>query len=142
MKRLLIVLFALAGALVGCGDWGTDGPDHGYHASFNFPYYYGRDCSWMGNDYLCGDAYALSPRLVIYVKVDWSGFATVYYDGNGPYYFSEGEYTYGRDPQYGEDYYQFDFDGNYSLTVYVSGAEAIYTDGFTGVEHHYTYDVW
>ena len=142
MKRLLILLFALVVVLTGCGDWGTDGPDHGYQVSLNFPYYYGQDCSWMGSDYLCGDAYSLTSRLAIYVKVDWSGFATVYYDGNGPYYFGEGEYVHGYDRQYREDYYQFDFDGNYSLTVYVSGAEAIYADGFTGVEHHYFYDVW
>ncbi len=142
MKRLSIILFAFALVLVGCGDWGTDGSDHGYQAKIHFHYYYGQDCSWMGADYLCGDTYSLSPSLTVSVKVDWNGDATVYYDGYGPYYFWDGEYVYRYDRHYEEYYYQFDLDGNYSLTVYVSGAEVIYADTYTGVEHHYFYDVW
>ena len=92
MKRLSILLFALAMLLVGCGDWGTDGSDYGYQAKFSFRYYYGQDCSWMGPDYLCGDAYSLLPSLTVSVKVDWNGDATVYYDGSGPYYFWKDEY--------------------------------------------------
>ena len=142
MKRLLICLWALTAVLVGCGDWGSDASDHGYQARLDFPYFYGQDCSWMGNDYLCGDVYSLSPSLKVSVKVDWNGNATVYYDGTGPYYFMQKEYDYAYDRHYDEYYYQFDLDGNYSLTVYDSGAEAIYADAFTGVEHHYFYDVW
>ncbi len=142
MKRLLILLFALLMVLVGCGDWGTDGSDHENQARLDFRYYYGQDCSWMGNDYLCGDPYSLSRSLSVFVKVDWHGDATVYYDNYGPYYFWEGEYVYGYSRDYGEYYYRFDLDGNYSLIVYDTGAEAVYVDAFTGVEHHYFYDVW
>ncbi len=142
MKRLLTCLWTLTAVLVGCGDWGSDASDHGYQARLDFPYFYGQDCSWMGNDYLCGDVYSLSPSLKVSVKVDWNGNATVYYDGTGPYYFMQKEYDYAYDRHYDEYYYQFDLDGNYSLTVYDSGAEAIYADAFTGVEHHYFYDWW
>ncbi len=142
MKHLLILLFSLAMVLVGCGDWGSDASDHGYQARLDFLYFYGRDCSWMGGDYLCGDYYSLSSRLSVYVKVDRNGDATVYYDGSGPYYFWSDEYVYDYDPYYGDYYYQFSLDGNYSLTVYDSGSKVIYADAFTGVEHQYFYDVW
>ena len=142
MKRLLIPLLVSAAFLAGCGDWGTDGTGHESQAKLKYSYYYGQDCSWVGSEYLCGDAYSLSPALSVSVKVDWNGDATVYYDQSGPFYFWDGEFVFGYDRQYDENYYQFNLDGNYSLTVYVSGAEVIYTDTFTGVEHHYYYDVW
>lgn len=128
--------------LAGCGDWGTDGQEHRAQARLSFHYYYGQDCSWVGNAYLCGMSYSLSRPLDVSVTVRWNGDATVYYDGVGPYSFWDGDYVYDFDPQYREFYYQFNLDGNYTLTVYDSGAEAIYADTFAGVEYHYFHDVW
>ena len=141
MRRLLLLLVMVL-FLAGCGDWGTDGPDYRDQARWRFHYYYGQDCSWVGNSYMCGESYSLSRSLDVSVTVNWNGDARVYYDGAGPFDFWDGEYVYDYDPQYGEFYYQFKLDGNYTLTVYDSGAEIIYADTWTGVEYHYFYDVW
>lgn len=140
--RCLLILLSLALFFAGCGDWGTDGPDHGAEFYMRSHYYYGQDCSWVADVYVCGEAYALSRPLDVSVTVNWNGDARVYYDGTGPFDFWDGEYAHGYDDlHYDEYYYQFNLDGNYSLTVYVSGAEVIYADTYTGIEHHY-YHEW
>ena len=141
MLRFL-TLSALILLLVGCGDWGTDGSSQGFAGQMRFHYYYGQDCSWIGEDYLCGAVYALSRPLTVSVTVEWNDYVTVYYDGVGPFDFGDRDYVYDFDPVYREFYYQFNLDGNYSLTVFELGAEAIYVDTYTGVEYHYFHDVW
>jgi len=142
MIRYLLVLLSLVLPLVGCGDWGTDGPDHRDQVRLSYRYYYGQDCSWVGAVYMCGEAYSLSRPLAVSVTVNWNGDARVYYDGVGPFDFWERDYVFSFDGEVGEYYYQFNLDANYTLTVYDSGAEAIYADAFTGVEYHYFYDIW
>ena len=106
----------------------------------HFHYYYGQDCSYVANAYVCGDAYALSRPLDVSVTVHWNGDADVYYNGSGPYSYWDGDYVYDYVPLYGEFYYQFNLTGGYVLTVYDLRGEAIYADTFAGVEYHYFSD--
>ena len=131
----------LALAFAGCGDWGVG--DDGYYGGrqFNerFHYYYGQECYYDFGDYVCASAYSLSSVLNVAVRVEPDGFATLYYDDQGPLYYYEDEYVYGYDAHYG-DYFQFGLNSDDVLTVYLDGLEAVYSDSWNGVEYHYYYD--
>lgn len=141
MKRS-IILFLFALLFVACGDWdaGDGGYNGGYQYNERFHYYYAQECDIGRVDYdYCGDTYSLTKSLSISIRVEPDGFASVYYDGQGPLYYERHEYKVGFDRDYGE-YYQFGLNSDDYLTVYTDGYEAVYSDYWNGVDYHYYYD--
>lgn len=126
--------------LAGCGDDWDVGPDGGHVVSRRFSYYYSEACDYDAvGPYNCEGAKSMSPYMLVSLRIDVDGMATLTIDGE-PFMYWPSEYYDGYDSDYGDYYYQF-YEGGEEITLYRDGFEMIFVDRVRGEAIYYYADL-
>ena len=136
------VLFAVLFSITAC-DLGPDPAADGARFNRRFHYFYDHDCRADAfGAFDCETIRALSPSMVVGLRIDSDGLATLSIDGEY-FYFLESEYDQGFDPDYGS-YYNFYnvYQNDDELTVYKDGLTMAYWDNNHGLVTYYYYDLF
>lgn len=143
--KYCLSLFVLVAALAlsSCGSMDNyvvaDNAFKSVNVRYNF--YYSQECDFDAfGDYGCYDVRSLIAPVMVVLKIDGSGFATLNFDGvRYSYYYDE--YDNDFDYETGRYYYQFPVREN-RITVYEDGSEVIYSYSSPLYDVHYYYDIY